>query len=709
MKNPILLAAAALSFSVHAEKAYLFSYFSNFGHGGRSGESAGLHLAYSYDGLKWTALNGDRPLLVPQIGKDRLMRDPSICQGPDGTFHMVWTSSWHDRIIGYASSKDLVNWSAQRAIPVMAGESEARNAWAPEVTYCAEEDLFYIYWATTIPGRHSPIPGMDKKENGLNHRIYLTTTRDFNVFSPTRLWFDPGFSAIDAAIVRDEKNGDWIMAVKNENHTPAEKNIRITRTKRLKDGFPAEVSDPITQNWVEGPSPLFVGDTLYVYVDFYRNHRYGAVRSFDRGRTWEEVPQGEMSFPAGMRHGTAFAVDREIVDRLAGKTPAFRGWAGAPPMGWNSWDCYGPLVDEAAYKANADFQAEHLLKHGYEYCVVDIRWTVQNERGADYNQKDPVYTLDGYGRYIPDPNRFPSSEDSRLKYGRGFKPLADYVHSKGLKFGIHIMRGVPKEAAARRLPVKGMEGVTCADIVKGPGPECAWLKDNLTADPAKKGAQEYYDSMMELYASWGVDFIKCDDLSAPIYRKDEVEMLRKAIDRCGRKIVLSTSPGETPLSEAEHVAANANMWRMVNDLWDDWRAVDHLTDVTARWLQKPHADGAWPDCDMLPLGTLCVKGYGGMRKCRLSADEQRYLMALMCFARSPLMIGSDLPSLKDDPGTMALLTDPLLLAVNRTGRNARVVRHTGDILEIHVDMPDGFTATAVFDRRAHKVDVAIGI
>ena len=316
MRALIVATATCIAAAAQAEEAYLFSYFSDRGFGGRSGESAGLHLAYSYDGLKWTALNDDKPLLVPEVGKDRLMRDPSICQGPDGTFHLVWTSSWRDRIIGYASSKDLVHWSEQRAIPVMADEPTARNCWAPEVTYSPEEGLFYIYWATTIPGRHSPIPGMDKKEDGLNHRIYCTTTRDFVAFSKTRLWFNPDFSVIDAAIVRDEKNGDWIMAIKNENHTPAEKNIRIVRAKRLADGFPTEVSNPVSRSWVEGPSPLFVGDTLYVYMDFYRNHRYGAIRSDDRGKTWREVPAGEISFPKGIRHGTAFAVDRSVVDAL---------------------------------------------------------------------------------------------------------------------------------------------------------------------------------------------------------------------------------------------------------------------------------------------------------------------------------------------------------------------------------------------------------
>ena len=307
---------AARKAAREAEAAYLFSYFSNNDYGGRRGEAAGLHLAYSYDGLKWTALNGDRPYLVPALGKDKLMRDPSICRGPDGTFHLVWTTSWHDRMIGHASSKDLVHWSEQQEIPVMADEPTARNCWAPEVTYNPDDGLFYIYWATTIPGRFSPIKDMDKKESGLNHRIFLTTTADWQTFSPTRLWFNPDFSAIDAACVRDVKNGDWIMVVKNENHTPTEKNIRVTRTRDLAKGFPTDVSPKISPNWVEGPSPLFVGDTLYVYIDFYGKGGYGAIKSDDRGKTWSSVDKATMCFPKGIRHGTAFAVDKSVVDQL---------------------------------------------------------------------------------------------------------------------------------------------------------------------------------------------------------------------------------------------------------------------------------------------------------------------------------------------------------------------------------------------------------
>jgi len=290
------------------ETAYLFSYFIN-------DSKDGLHLAYSYDGLNWTSLNGGRSFLTPAVGKDKLMRDPSICQAPDGIFHMVWTSSWTDRIIGYASSRDLIHWSEQQAIPVMMHEPKAHNCWAPEVFYDEASETYYIFWATTIPGRHKEVP-TSESEKGLNHRMYYVTTKDFRTFSKTKMFFNPDFSVIDAAIVKDPKEGDLIMVVKNENSNPPEKNLRVTRTKDLAKGFPTKVSAPITgKYWAEGPAPLFVGDALYVYFDKYRDHRYGAVRSLDHGETWEDVSD-QVSFPRGIRHGTAFAVDASVVEVL---------------------------------------------------------------------------------------------------------------------------------------------------------------------------------------------------------------------------------------------------------------------------------------------------------------------------------------------------------------------------------------------------------
>jgi len=289
--------------------AYIFSYF--------VGQSDGLHLAYSYDGYTWKALANNSSLLAPEIGKDRLMRDPSICQGPDGTFHMVWTSSWTDQIIGYASSKDLIHWSEQKAIPVMMHEPTAENCWAPELYYDSKTRLFYIYWATTIPGRHKHVE-TSESEKGKNHRIYYTTTKDFVKFSPTKMFFDPDFSVIDAAIVRDPKTKEYIMVVKNENSAPAEKNLRVTRTRSLRKDFPTEVSEPIHEPfWAEGPSPLYLEDgSLIVYFDMYINHKYGAVISKDHGKTWSAVPEEKLSLPQGIRHGTAFQVEDSVLEKL---------------------------------------------------------------------------------------------------------------------------------------------------------------------------------------------------------------------------------------------------------------------------------------------------------------------------------------------------------------------------------------------------------
>lgn len=295
-----------VSFLSAKGKTYLFSYFT-----GNSED--GLHLAYSNDGLTWEALKNGKSFLSPTVGKDKLMRDPSICRAPDGTFHMVWTSSWTDRIIGYASSKDLINWSEQKAIPVMMHEPTAHNCWAPELFYDKPSKSYYIFWATTIPGRHKEV-SVSESEKGLNHRIYYVTTKDFETFSETKMFFDPDFSVIDAAIVKD-KHGELIMVVKNENSNPPEKNLRITKIKNIEDGFPVQVSEPITGDyWAEGPSPLVVGDSLYVYFDKYRNHKYGAVRSKDRIH-WEDV-SSEISFPDGTRHGTAFPVKKSVLKKL---------------------------------------------------------------------------------------------------------------------------------------------------------------------------------------------------------------------------------------------------------------------------------------------------------------------------------------------------------------------------------------------------------
>ncbi|MFA9388547.1 MAG: glycoside hydrolase family 43 protein [Prolixibacteraceae bacterium] len=295
-------------FSQAAEKAYLFSYF--IGNG-----ADGLHLAYSIDGLNWKALNNGASVLTPQVGKDKLMRDPSIVQGPDGKFHMVWTSGWWDQYIGYASSNDLLNWSEQQLIPVMQHEPEAKNSWAPELFYDEANAEYLIFWATTIPGRHAEV-AESEREKGLNHRIYSTSTKDFKNFTATRLFFNPDFSAIDAAII--ENKGEFILFLKNENPNPPEKNIRFTKAKQASGPYPTKVSAPITGNyWAEGPTPLKIGEYIYVYFDKYRNHQYGAVRSKDLS-SWEDVSE-LVNFPSGIRHGTAFEVSLEFLNQLKTK------------------------------------------------------------------------------------------------------------------------------------------------------------------------------------------------------------------------------------------------------------------------------------------------------------------------------------------------------------------------------------------------------
>ncbi len=306
MKIRLLCLLLLFAFSAKAQKeSYLFSYFVG------NGED-GLHFAYSNDGLTWQALKGGQSFLQPAVGKDKLMRDPCIYQDTKGTFHMVWTSGWKDKIIGYASSKDLVNWSEQKAIPVMEHEPTAKNSWAPEISYDKKTKLFLIFWATTIPGRHSDVADSER-EKGLNHRMYYVTTPDFKTFSETKMFFNPDFSVIDATIF--EKGKDYYMFLKNENPKPAEKNIRVTQAKSALGPYPTQVSAPITGNyWAEGPTALEIGEYVYVYFDKYTEHKYGAVRSKDL-KTWEDVSD-QVKFPQGIRHGTAFKVLPSVLDSL---------------------------------------------------------------------------------------------------------------------------------------------------------------------------------------------------------------------------------------------------------------------------------------------------------------------------------------------------------------------------------------------------------
>jgi Glycosyl hydrolases family 43 len=284
------------------DSVYLFSYFKNNG-------QDGLHLAYSEDGLNWKALKGDSSFLTPVVSKDKLMRDPCIIRGVDGLFHMVWTVSWNDKGIGYASSKDLLHWSEQQFIPVMTQEDSARNCWAPEITYDKKKKQYVIYWATTIAGK---FPSDPKVENGYNHRMYYTTTKDFKTFSKTKLLYDKGFNVIDATIIPNGKK--YVMLLKDETRNPAQKNIRIATSKKLTGGF-STPSAPVTGNyWAEGPTVLKKEGKWIVYFDKYRDHKYGAVQSTDL-KNWTDISD-QVSLPPGIRHGTIFAITREEFKKL---------------------------------------------------------------------------------------------------------------------------------------------------------------------------------------------------------------------------------------------------------------------------------------------------------------------------------------------------------------------------------------------------------
>ncbi|SKC87454.1 glycoside hydrolase family 43 protein [Ohtaekwangia koreensis] len=282
---------------------YLFSYFKG------NGED-GLHLAYSEDGYAWQTLRHDSSFLKPTAGKDKLMRDPCIIQSPDGTFHMVWTVSWNEKGIGYASSKDLIHWSEQQYIPVMEHEKDARNCWAPEIVYDSRSQQFMIYWATTITGRFTETQSL--KENGYNHRIYYVTTKDFKTFSKTALLYNQGFNVIDATIVVDGKK--YIMFLKDETIEPPQKNIRIATSNDLTKGY-TKPGKPITgKEWVEGPTSLKINNQWIVYFDKYGANKMGAVTSSDL-ISWTDISD-KVNFPSGTKHGTALKVSRTVVDKL---------------------------------------------------------------------------------------------------------------------------------------------------------------------------------------------------------------------------------------------------------------------------------------------------------------------------------------------------------------------------------------------------------
>ena len=378
---------------------------------------------------------------------------------------------------------------------------------------------------------------------------------------------------------------------------------------------------------------------------------------------------------AGLLVASCAAKKTKVTAENQDKT--FWQYAKTPPMGWNSWDCYGPTVTESEVKANADYMAEKLKQHGWEYIVVDIRWFIENDKAGGYNEKDPIYSMDEYGRFLPAVKRFPSAAN-----GNGFKPLADYIHSKGLKFGIHLMRGIPVEAVKKKCRVMGT-GVNASDIYSD-SLQCGWLHDMKTIDTLKVGAQEYYNSIFNLYASWGVDYVKVDDLSRP-YHHGEIAMIRKAIDQSGRPMVFSTSPGATPLKWASHVVNHANMWRICDDFWDSWPMLKPQFKRCANW--APYiGEGHFPDADMLPLGHIALRAERGTdRMTGFTQPEQYTLMNLWVMFRSPLMFGGDLPT--NDKFTLSLLTNDEVLEVTRNSAKNKQLKAENGLIVWTADVP----------------------
>lgn len=322
-----------------------------------------------------------------------------------------------------------------------------------------------------------------------------------------------------------------------------------------------------------------------------------------------------------------------------------------PPMGWNSWNSFATTITEAQARETAGIMADKLLPFGYDIFTVDIQWYEPEASSYTYNAK-PKPAMDAYGRMIPAPNRFPSSAN-----GRGFAPLAKAVHDLGLRFGIHVMRGIPRAAVEQNLPILGTS-YRAADIADRTS-LCSWNPDMYGVDMARPGAQAYYDSIFRLYADWGVDFVKMDDMSRPYdAHAAEIEAANKAILASGRPIILSLSPGETPVIRGDHVRRFAQMWRISDDFWDDWAMLEAQFTRLENWTPYRGPD-SWPDADMLPLGRLAL----GERDTRFTPDEQRTLMTLWAIARSPLIMGGDLRHL--DSATLALLTNRDVLAINQ--------------------------------------------
>ena len=360
--------------------------------------------------------------------------------------------------------------------------------------------------------------------------------------------------------------------------------------------------------------------------------------------------------------------------------------APTPPMGWNSWDSYGLTLDEADFRANAQALAK-LRSYGWTYAVIDEGWYMGNPFGDKLQNRQ--YLLDSKGLLIPAPARFPSSAGNQ-----GLRPLADWVHARGLKFGLHIVRGIPKQAVETNLPIAGssFHAVDAADTAD----TCSWDDGNYGVRDNPAG-QAYYDSMLAQYARWGLDFIKVDCIADHPYKASEIRQIAAAIQKTGRQMVLSLSPGPTQPAHAAEIRQYAQMWRISNDVWDGWRfaheppneadfpmGVRDIFDRLQPWIGQAR-DGGWPDADMLPFGMLAPHpDVGEARHTRLTADEERTQFTLLAIARAPLILGANLTRL--DEQTRRLITNREVIAIDQTARDNHPVEN----------LPEGFENVRVW-------------
>ncbi|CAN5570500.1 hypothetical protein BH10PLA1_BH10PLA1_01070 [soil metagenome] len=616
--------------------------------------------------------NGKFFWFVPVIAQDRNMRSIGIAVGdsPTGPFKDA---------IGKPLITDDMTPSNQRGDDI------------DPAVFIDDDGTPYLYWGNTNCYYAKLKQNMTELDGPINHvelKNYTEAPWVHKRGSVFYLSYSTGFPEKTAYATSDKPTGPW--------------NYR---------GLIAEVagnSNTIHQAIIE-----FKGQWYFIYhngsmpapniggsyrrsvcVDYLYYNSDGTIKRVSQTTEGTDIPPVPAK-PNGNATSGNDSISTEINLEARGesmKRQPFHSWAPTPPMGWNSWDCFGTAVTEAQTKENTDYMAEKLLKHGWRLITVDIQWYEPSAHGHAYRKGAPV-AMDPNGRLLPAVAKFPSAEG-----GQGFKSLADYVHAKGLTFGIHIMRGVPRQAVAQKLPILGTK-YTAADIANT-NDTCDWNPDMFGVDMSKPGAQAYYDSVFALIASWGVDFVKVDDLSRPYAdHKKEIEAIRSAIDKTGRPMVLSMSPGETPLEVAEHVGDHANLWRISDDFWDKWELLHKQFARCKNWA-KYQSPGCYPDADMLALGAVRI----GQKNpwTRFTADEQLTHMTLWSIARSPLIFGGHLPL--NDEWTLSLLTNDEVIAVNQEGRNQRELSNDDGLITWVSDVPDSNNKyVAVFNTRGPKV------